>query len=102
MVEGLRPLPAALFDGAFDEVDNLGFQTNVVERIDFLHAGRAGDVHLGEIVTDNIQTDKIEPILTQARCELTTDFAVARRDLSLYTSAANVNVAAMLVRAWHP
>src|SRR5215470_19683188 len=97
-----HPLPAAFLDRALDEVDDLRLQPDVVEGVDLLHASRAGYVHLGEVVTDDVETDEVEPVLAQARRQLAADLAVTRRNLSPHAGAADVNIAAVLVRARHP
>jgi hypothetical protein len=37
-----------------NEIDDMGFETYVIERVDLLYTGRTGDVHFGEIIADNI------------------------------------------------
>jgi len=41
-------------DARLDEVDHLRFEVGAVELIDLLHAGRAGHVHFGQEVADDI------------------------------------------------
>ena len=83
----------------FYEIDHLCFEVGVVEAIDFLHAGWAGDVHLGQVVADYIQADEIEAVLFQARPQRRADFAIAIGHGGLHAGAADVDVAAMLVVA---
>ncbi len=49
-----------LVDFLFDEVDDLAFEVDAVEGVDFLNSRGACDIHLGHIVTDDIQPNEIE------------------------------------------
>ncbi len=45
---------------AFDEVDDLAFEVEAVEGVDFLNTCGASDIHFGHIVTNDIQPYEIE------------------------------------------
>src|SRR5580698_5110953 len=67
-------------DAGFDEVDDVGCEVGAVELVDFLDAGRTGDVHFGEEVADDIEPDEVEAVALETRAQHLTDLAVARRD----------------------
>jgi hypothetical protein len=48
-----------LFCSLLDEVDHLALKMNAVQRVDFLNTRGAGDVDLGQIVADHVQTNKV-------------------------------------------
>ena len=92
----------ALFNLLLGKVNDLGFEADVVEPVDLLHAGRAGHIDLGQILANDVEADKIQPFATQARPDEGTDIAVTRSDSSLDTGAADMDVAPVFVRRAEP
>ena len=43
-----------IFYLALDEIDDIPFELHVIERVDFLDAGRTGHVHFGEKAADDV------------------------------------------------
>src|SRR5262245_42650969 len=48
-----------LFCSLLDEVDHLALKMDAGQRVDFLNTRGAGDVDLGQIVADHVQTNKV-------------------------------------------
>ena len=63
---------------------------------DFLKAGRARDVDLGEAVADHVQADQQQPARRELRADRLGDLAVARRERLRDAIAAGRKVAANL------
>src|SRR5579863_8372777 len=85
-----------------DEIYNLALQVDPVETIDLLHSGRTGHVHLGQKFADDIQPDEVKPVFFEPRLQHPADFPIARGDRRLDASAADMDIAAMLILARHP
>ena len=56
-----------LFCPVLDEVHQLTFQANAVQRINLLDTCGAGNIDFGKITADDIQADKVEAILSKQR-----------------------------------
>src|SRR5690606_4572288 len=63
---------------------------------DLLEAGRAGDVDLGDVVADEVESDEQQPARGERRRERLADLAIARRQRPRDAGAAGGEVAAEL------
>src|SRR6185295_18827656 len=63
---------------------------------DLLEAGRAGDVHLGQVVADDVEADQRKAFRIQHWSERLRDCAIARRERTRYAGSAGSKVAAGL------
>ena len=95
-------LSLALFNLLLGKVNDLGFEADVVEPVDLLHAGRAGHIDLGQVLANDVEADKIQPFAAQARPDEGADLAVTWSDRSLDAGAADMDVTPVFVGARHP
>src|SRR5262245_29127299 len=86
----------------FDEVDNTCLQFYAVKGIDFLDAGWTGNIHFGEIVSDNIEPNEVQSFLPQARTYFAANLVIARGDVGLYARPAHVDIPTMFIGAGDP
>jgi len=77
-----------------DEVDDVAFQANVIERVDLLNSCRAGHVDFGEITANHIQADEVQPVGPEQRRQRHANFPIAFGYLRLHALAADMNIAA--------
>ena len=69
-------LSLPLFNFLLDEVDHVCFETHVVECVDPLHPGGAGDIHFGEVVADDVEPDEVESFLPETWANFTADLVI--------------------------
>src|SRR5579862_3127790 len=85
-----------LNEARLDRVPDPPFERHVVEAIDFLNAGRRGDVDLRQIVADHVDPDEDEALIAQGGADGGTDFALAPRQLRLCRLTADMEIGARL------
>src|SRR5438445_838797 len=84
--------------GGFDSVEKHSGDIEAGLVGDFPEAGRAGDVDLGEPVSDHVQADEKQPLARELRPERVRDFQVSPRERLRDPGAAGREVAARLAR----
>src|SRR5690554_4541954 len=84
----------SLFELLFDAVHQFSTDIGAVGRVNFANAGRAGDVDLGQVITDHVQTDKQQPAAAQLRTYLGRNPAIALTQRACLTAPTGGEIAA--------
>src|SRR5919109_1232361 len=85
----LRKLKAST---RFNEVQDLDLEPDAIERVDFLHAGGARDIHFREKIPNHVQAREKKPILSQKGGQRLANFPVACADLGADALRADMDV----------
>jgi len=94
-------MSSPFFHLSFDELNHLRLKLYAIQHVNLLHASRAGYVYFGEIIANDVEPNEVEAFLSQSWSDLATDLVVTSSDFRFHAGPSNMNIAAMLICAWH-
>src|ERR1051326_6138946 len=96
-----RTPPAARTKPRLDRVPDIDREIDAVEPCDLLDPGGRCHVDLGHVVADDVDPDKDEPVLPEARTDRGADLALPRGQPGLLRAAADMQVGPRLAVGRH-
>ena len=86
----------------FGKINNLSLQAGLVEPINFLHPGWAGDIDLGQVVANDVEADEIQPVPLEKRSNGSTDLLIAVGYIRLDAGSTHMDIAPIFIGPRHP